>query len=106
MTLRDHKNNCEKLIQLYKEYLLSRGVDAKHRTIAWAITERDELDEDNLIKEIARLGEIVKDLRIRAIINEAYLDEPFDYPEEIIVESTFVTIWAYNHPFSQHWYCP
>lgn len=84
MTLRDHKQNLETQIKLYKDYLLNRGVDAKHRTIAWSITERDELDEDNLITEIARLGEIVKDLRIRGIVNQAYLDEPFHHYEEEI----------------------
>src|SRR5690554_6295879 len=79
MTLRHHKQNCEKLIELYKDYLLGRGVDAKHRTIAWAINERDEMDEDNLITEIARLGEIVKDLRIRSICDPAFLDAPLEY---------------------------
>ena len=79
MTLRHHKQNCEKQIKLYKDYLLGRGVDAKHRTIAWAINERDEMDEDNLITEIARLGEIVKDLRLRSICDPAFLDEPLPY---------------------------
>lgn len=79
MTLRDHNQNLEAQIKLYKDYLLNRGVDAKHRTIAWSITERDEQDEDNLITEITRLGEIVKDLRIRSICDPAFLDEPLEY---------------------------
>ena len=98
MTLRTHKQRLETQISLYKAYLLNRGIDAKHRTIAWAITERDELDDDNLITEIARLGEEVKELRIRAICDPAYLDEPLEYYIEEIeanLNKTEVHVPAY-----------
>lgn len=84
MTLGDHKKECEKLIQLYKAYLLSRGIDAKHRHIAWSIVERDALDEDNLIEEIARLSEVVKRLSIISFQDKAFLDEPHNYYTETI----------------------
>lgn len=88
MTIRQYKQNCEAQISLYKDYLLTRGVDAKHRTIAWAIQERDAIDEDNLITEISRLSEIVKELRLRSIIDKALLDETIDFHTEEL-ETTF-----------------
>jgi len=96
MTLREHKKEIEELIQRYKDYLLGRGVDAKHRTIAWAINERDELDNDHLINELARLGLIVSDLRIRSLVNEAYLDEPYEWTEEILESNLNRTMVDYE----------
>ena len=77
-TLRDQLNETNELIRLYKEYLLSRGIDARLRTHAWMITERDEEDELALINEIARLGHIAQELRIMGIVSQAYLDQTWE----------------------------
>lgn len=85
-TLRDKLKETQNLIKGYKDYLLTRGVDAKAREHAWMITERDEQDELDLINEISRLGHIAQKLKIEGIVNPAYLDEPYNC-EAVIFES-------------------
>ena len=77
-TLRDKLAQTNQLIELYKEYLLSRGIDARLRSHSWMITERDDEDELALINEIAKLGHVAQNLRIMGIVNEAYLDQPWE----------------------------
>ncbi len=86
MTLRDKLNETQRLIKGYKDYLLTRGVDARAREHAWMITERDEQDELDLINEISRLGHIAQQLKIQGIVDPAYLDETY-HCEAVIFES-------------------